>query len=84
MLWFIALVILIVICWPYLIHFLAPVGTFIITIFAAPCVWILKAFRRPKTQAEEDKMTEDASKLAALLLCITVMGLVIWWGIRTT
>ena len=83
MFWIIAIIVLLVICWPFILHLLAPVAAFIITIIAAPCIWLLKAFRRPTTQAEEDKLSEDAAKLATILLCLTIMGLVIWWGIRT-
>ena len=83
MFWFIAIVILLVILWPYVLPLLAPVGTFIVVITSAPVVWTLKLIRRPKTQEEEDKLTKDASKGAALLLCLLLIGLLTWLGIKS-
>lgn len=84
MLWFLFAIGLIIILWPLILRILAPVGKFILMIIFVPMIWILKLFRRPATQAEEDKLSEDAAKLATALLCLTIMGLVIWWGIQTT
>jgi 1,4-dihydroxy-2-naphthoate octaprenyltransferase len=83
MFWFIAIVILLVILWPYVLPLLAPVGTFLVVIASAPVVWTLKLIRRPKTQEEEDKLTKDASKGAALLLCLLLIGLLTWLGIKS-
>lgn len=83
MFWFIAIVILLVILWPYVLPLLAPVGTFLVVIASAPFVWVLKLIRRPKTQEEEDKLTKDASKGAALLLCLLLIGLLTWLGIKS-
>ena len=83
MFWFIAIVILLVILWPYVLPLLAPVGTFLVVITSAPVVWTLKLIRRPKTQEEEDKLTKDASKGAALLLCLLLIGLLTWLGIKS-
>lgn len=82
MFWIIAIIILLIVCWPYILQLLAPVGKFILIITFAPVIWIFKLFRRPTTQAEEDKLGEDAAKVATLLLCITIIGLLTWWGIR--
>lgn len=82
MFWIIAIIILLIICWPYILQLLAPVGKFILIITFVPVIWIFKLFRRPTTQAEEDKLGEDAAKVATLLLCITIIGLLTWWGIR--
>ena len=54
MFWFIAIVILLVILWPYVLPLLAPVGTFLVVIASAPVVWTLKLIaglrpRRKKT-----------------------------------
>ena len=54
MLWVIAIIILLVIIWPYILPLLAPVGTFLVVIASAPVVWTLKLIRWPKTQEEED------------------------------
>ena len=83
MFWFIAIVILLVILWPYVLPLLAPVGTFLVVIASAPVVWTLKLIRRPKTQEEEDKLTKDASKGAALLLCLLLIGLLTWLSIKS-
>ena len=83
MFWFIAIVILLVILWPYVLPLLAPVGTFLVVIASAPVVWTLELIRRPKTQEEEDKLTKDASKGAALLLCLLLIGLLTWLGIKS-
>ena len=83
MFWLIAIVILLVILWPYVLPLLAPVGTFLVVIASAPVVWTLKLIRRPKTQEEEDKLTKDASKGAALLLCLLLIGLLTWLGIKS-
>ena len=83
MFWFIAILILLVILWPYILPLLAPVGTFLVVIASAPVVWTLKLIRRPKTQEEEDKLTKDASKGAALLLCLLLIGLLTWLGIKS-
>ena len=83
MFWIIAIIILIVVCWPFLVSLLAPVAAFIITIIAAPCVWILKALRRPTTQAEEDKLSEDAAKMAGVTLLIGVLLLLFWLIFRS-
>ena len=83
MFWIIAIIVLLVICWPYNQHHLAPDAAFIITIIAAPCIWILKAFRRPTTQAEEDKLSEDAAKAATLILFLIIFSLFIWWICRS-
>lgn len=83
MFWFIAIVILLVFLWPYVLPLLAPVGTFLVVIASAPVVWTLKLIRRPKTQEEEDKLTKDASKGAALLLCLLLIGLLTWLGIKS-
>ena len=83
MFWFIAIVILLVILWPYVLPLLAPVGTFLVVIASAPVVWTLKLIRRPKTQEEEDKLTKDASKGAALLLCLLLIGLHTRLGIKS-
>lgn len=83
MFWFIAIVILLVILWPYVLPLLAPVGTFLVVIASAPVVWTLKLIRRSKTQEEEDKLTKDASKGAALLLCLLLIGLLTWLGIKS-
>ena len=83
MFWFIAILILLVILWPYVLPLLAPVGTFLVVIASAPVVWTLKLIRRPKTQEEEDKLTKDASKGAALLLCLLLIGLLTWLGIKS-
>ena len=83
MFWFIAIVILLVILWPYVLPLLAPVGTFLVVIASAPVVWTLKLIRRPKTPEEEDKLTKDASKGAALLLCLLLIGLLTWLGIKS-
>lgn len=47
MLLVIAIIILLVIIWPYLLPLLAPVGTFLVVIASAPFVWVLKLIRRP-------------------------------------
>ena len=83
MFWLIAIVILLVILWPYVLPLLAPVDTFLVVIASAPVVWTLKLIRRPKTQEEEDKLTKDASKGAALLLCLLLIGLLTWLGIKS-
>ncbi len=83
MFWLIAIVILLVILWPYVLPLLAPVGTFLVVIASAPVVWTLKLIRRPKTQEEEDKLTKDASNGAALLLCLLLIGLLTWLGIKS-
>lgn len=83
MFWIIGIIILLVICWPFILHLLAPVAAFIITIIAAPCIWILKAVRRPTTQAEEDKLSEDAAKAATLILFLIIFSLFIWWICRS-
>ena len=82
MLWVIAIIILLVIIWPYILPLLAPVGTFLVVIASAPVVWTLKLIRRPKTQEEEDKLTKDASKGGFVILCLVVIGLVAWIVIR--
>ena len=78
MFWIIAIIILLVVCWPYLLAFLAPVGAFIVTIIAAPCIWILKIIRRPTTQAEEDVLSEDAAKIATVILFLIIVAILIW------
>ena len=83
MLWVIAIIILLVIIWPFILPLLAPVGTFLVVIASAPVVWVLKLIRRPKTQEEEDKLTKDASKGAALLLYLLLIGLLTWLGIKS-
>lgn len=83
MLWVIAIIILLVIIWPYLLPLLAPVGTFLVVIASAPFVWVLKLIRRPKTQEEEDKLTKDASKGGFVILCLVVIGLVAWIAIKS-
>ena len=83
MLWIIAIVILLVIIWPYILPLLAPVGTFLVVIASAPVVWTLKLIRRPKTQEEEDKLTKDASKGGFVILCLVVIGLVAWIAIKS-
>ena len=83
MFWFIAIVILLVILWPYVLPLLAPVGTFLVVIASAPVVWTLKLIRRPKTQEEEDKLTKDASKGGFVILCLVVIGLVVWIAIKS-
>lgn len=80
MLWVIAIIILLVIIWPYILPLLAPVGTFLLVIASAPVVWTLKLIRRPKTQEEEDKLTKDAAKGATLLLSLLIIGLLAWRG----
>lgn len=82
MFWLIAIVILLVICWPYILTLLAPVGTFLVVIASAPVVWTLKFIRRPKTQDEEDKLTKDASKGGFVILCLLIISLVTWIAIR--
>lgn len=82
MLWFLFAIGFIIILWPLILRILAPVGKFILIITFVPVIWIFKLFRRPTTQAEEDKLGEDAAKVATLLLCITIIGLLTWWGIR--
>lgn len=82
MFWIIAIIILIVVCWPFLISFLAPVAAFLVTVVAAPYVWILKIKRRPRTQDEEDKLSEDAAKMAAVTLLIGVLLLLFWLILR--
>ena len=83
MLWVIAIIILLVIIWPYVLPLLAPVGTFLVVITSAPVVWTLKLIRRPKTQEEEDKLTKDASKGGFVILCLVVIGLVAWIAIKS-
>lgn len=84
MLWVIAIIILLVILWPYILPLLAPVGTFLVVIASAPVVWTLKLIRRPKTQEEEeDKLTKDASKGGFVILCLVVIGLVAWIAIKS-
>ena len=83
MLWVIAIIILLVIIWPYILPLLAPVGTFLVVIASAPVVWTLKLIRRPKTQEEEDKLTKDASKGGFVILCLVVIGLVAWIAIKS-
>lgn len=83
MLWVIAILILLVILWPYILPLLAPVGTFLVVIASAPVVWTLKLIRRPKTQEEEDKLTKDASKGGFVILCLVVIGLVAWIAIKS-
>ena len=80
MFWFIAIVILLVILWPYVLPLLAPVGTFLVVIASAPVVWTLKLIRKPKTQEEENKLTVDAAKVATLLLSLLIIGLLAWRG----
>ena len=82
MLWVIAIIILLVIIWPYILPLLAPVGTFLVVIASAPVVWTLKLIRRPKTQ-EEEKLTKDAAKGATLLLCLLLIGLLTWLSIKS-
>ena len=83
MFWIIALVILLVIVWPYILPLLTPVGNFILLIILAPVTGILRLIRRPKTQEEEDKLTKDSAMGAALLLCILVIGLLTWVAMRS-
>ena len=83
MLWVIAIIILLVIIWPYILPLLAPVGTFLVVIASAPVVWTLKLIRRPKTQEKEDKLTKDASKGGFVILCLVVIGLVAWIAIKS-
>ena len=83
MLWVIAIIILLVIIWPFILPLLAPVGTFLVVIASAPVVWVLKLIRRPKTQEEEDKLTKDASKGGFVILCLVVIGLVAWIAIKS-
>ena len=83
MLWVIAIIILLVIIWPYILPLLAPVGTFLVVIASAPVVWTLTLIRRPKTQEEEDKLTKDAAKGATLLLCLLLIGLLTWLSIKS-
>lgn len=83
MLWVIAIIILLVIIWPFILPLLAPVGTFLVVIASAPVVWVLKLIRRPKTLEEEDKLTKDAAKGATLLLCLLLIGQLTWLGIKS-
>lgn len=83
MLWIIAIIILLVIIWPYILPLLAPVGTVLMVIASAPVVWSLKLIRRPKTQEEEDKLTKDASKGGFVILCLLTIGLVTWIAINS-
>ena len=83
MLWVIAIIILLVIIWPYILPLLAPVGTFLVVIASAPVVWTLKLIRWPKTQEEEDKLTKDAAKGVTLLLCLLLIGLLTWLSIKS-
>ena len=84
MLWFLVILGFIIILWPLILRILAPVGKIVLTVVTVPMIWIFRIFRRPTTQAEEDKMSDDLAKLTTLLVCLAIMGLVIWWGIRTT
>ena len=83
MFWIIAILILLVILWPYVLPLLAPVGTFLVVIASAPVVWTLKLIRRPKPQEEEDKLTKDASKGGFVILCLVVIGLEAWIAIKS-
>lgn len=83
MFWIIAIIILIVICWPFLVSLLSPVAALLVTVIAAPYVWILKIKRRPRTQAEEDKLSEDAAKMAGVTLLIGVLLLLFWLIFRS-
>lgn len=83
MFWIVFLIGFLIICWPFILQILAPVGKLIIMITYIPVMWIFKLFRRTTTQAEEDKLEEDAAKFAALLLCLTILGLLTWWGFST-
>lgn len=86
MFWIIGLIIFLVICWPYILQLLAPVGKFILLLtyflFGVPVTWVLRIFRKPSTPEEEDKLSEDSTKIATLLLCLTIIGLLTWWAIR--
>lgn len=86
MFWIIGLIGFLVICWPYVLQLLAPVGKFILLLtyflFVVPVTWILRIFRKPSTPEEEDKLSEDSTKMAILLLFLTIIGLLIWWEIR--
>lgn len=86
MFWIIGLIGFLVICCPYVLHLLAPVGKFILLLtyflFGVPVTWVLRIFRKPSTPEEEDKLSEDSTKMAILLLFLTFIGLLIWWEIR--
>lgn len=84
MLWFLGIIGFVIILWPLIIQLLALIGNIILTVVGVPMIWIFRLFCRPTTQAEEDKMFEDFAKIATLLLCLAILGLIIWWGIRTT
>lgn len=83
MFWIIAIVILLVIIWPYILPLLAPVGTFLVLIASAPVIWTLKLIRKPQTQEEEDKLSKDASKGGFAILCLLFIGLMTWLIIRS-